>query len=1151
CLHLDPDAMFTAVKLQPMIAAIEQYGKALDVYANAYPLVLSPLWGSIRVVLHLAREFAKFFERFVDMFATIGDLLPRFRVYESLFPSHERLVQALSTVYVDILTFCSEAKSIFRRERRSVWINVGILGKSSWKPLQQQFGKIIDGFRVHVKNVDKEVSLSHMVEASDSRALVRAQKGAIERAKKEDAHRRIIAAIPSVDNFAQHKKLQKLRKEGTGSWILHHRVYQKWYDAARSSSICCFGIPGCGKTILASSIVDVLVASIVSPKPVIAYHYCDYANRKTLQAETILGTILKQFLVNGHIPEELEKKFPRGYGEDAHTLDVGDLSDLLCVAIRRFPLAFIVIDGLDECEKASRKVVLDLLHRLQKPEKSTVKTFISCRQEDQILRSFEGVLMVQMTASALKDDIQLFVADSVSSRIESGELRVRNPDLAQEITDELVNKAQGMFLWAFFQLDDLCEAPSDALIRQTLQNLPNGLIETYERILDKIRRDKIKRLMQETDFADLRRWFRLRAIRIQRNPVHTQSFAEESCKGLVVWDREDGMVRFAHHTVQQFLLSDSVSTQENDLKSSEHEAESYVGEMCLTYLLFSDFETQIQTRPAHLQPQQFLDVPQVGPAYWIPDMLGVRTSKIDQPLRLFGLRSTSSPARPIDYAKYLKSASAASAEIVEKYMLLQYIIENWVFHTKGFESSSTPGRKLQDLAMHKNLPFEFRPWGQNQHYGPYGCGSCKPGGSSYSEAERLPFMSLFHYAAEVGNFSLMEPLIEDYCSHEMKDSSSRGLLWDAKGEHCLLARPLLKTGRHTWEKNDWTICIAIRSGHSVIFERLLEQYGVETNAVGYPTKICTMLNVAASFGYQMILITLMMHAISSGCWRFYTRDCASTSIALAAANGHQAIIDALYREIGDFPLDKRVDRLGETAISAAAANGHDHVVQFLIAKGAQLVMKAVTPLHRAAENGHTVVAHTLLNAGQIGVAYHSNNILDPPHLAGALDSDGETPVQRAARNGHADVLQLMFEYVSSSKENWLLATYSKKAEPQELIKEGTALHLAAANGHIAVVELFYAHMGDSGTQGHEVSAFMAAVIGNHVELVQWLLGHLHRPGNQSDALRVAVGRGYLQLVEILLDHSPMLVTLDLFVLAAKNDYGEILEHLIRTHERGG
>ena len=40
-------------KLEPLVAAIEQYGEAIDIYSNAYPLALCPLWGSVRVVLHV------------------------------------------------------------------------------------------------------------------------------------------------------------------------------------------------------------------------------------------------------------------------------------------------------------------------------------------------------------------------------------------------------------------------------------------------------------------------------------------------------------------------------------------------------------------------------------------------------------------------------------------------------------------------------------------------------------------------------------------------------------------------------------------------------------------------------------------------------------------------------------------------------------------------------------------------------------------------------------------------------------------------------------------------------------------------------------------------------------------------------------------
>jgi hypothetical protein len=38
-----------------LVDAIDDYGKALDVYSNTYGLVMSPLWGSLRIVLHVSR----------------------------------------------------------------------------------------------------------------------------------------------------------------------------------------------------------------------------------------------------------------------------------------------------------------------------------------------------------------------------------------------------------------------------------------------------------------------------------------------------------------------------------------------------------------------------------------------------------------------------------------------------------------------------------------------------------------------------------------------------------------------------------------------------------------------------------------------------------------------------------------------------------------------------------------------------------------------------------------------------------------------------------------------------------------------------------------------------------------------------------------
>ena len=43
-------------KLQPFVAAIKQYGDAVDVYSSTYSLALGPIWGSIKVLLHVCTQ---------------------------------------------------------------------------------------------------------------------------------------------------------------------------------------------------------------------------------------------------------------------------------------------------------------------------------------------------------------------------------------------------------------------------------------------------------------------------------------------------------------------------------------------------------------------------------------------------------------------------------------------------------------------------------------------------------------------------------------------------------------------------------------------------------------------------------------------------------------------------------------------------------------------------------------------------------------------------------------------------------------------------------------------------------------------------------------------------------------------------------------
>ena len=156
--------------LEPFVSTIRDYGAALDVLANTYSLVLSPLWGCIRIILRIAEEAGKFFDKVVEMFGRIADVLPRLHVYERLFANHDRLLDMISTAYFDILNFCIDAKNTFRK-RGPVFKHL------YWRPFQLRFENSLVNMRNHLKSVEKEAMLSHMIETSEERSLAKQDDG--------------------------------------------------------------------------------------------------------------------------------------------------------------------------------------------------------------------------------------------------------------------------------------------------------------------------------------------------------------------------------------------------------------------------------------------------------------------------------------------------------------------------------------------------------------------------------------------------------------------------------------------------------------------------------------------------------------------------------------------------------------------------------------------------------------------------------------------------------------------------------------------------------------------------------------------------------------------------------------------------------------
>ena len=175
---------------------------------------------------------------------------------------------------------------------------------------------------------------------------------------------------------------------------------------------------------------------------IVVYYYCDSSDPRSLKLENILGTIVRQLLETIVISEVVEKQIEGYFGPHARIATEEELFTLLLVVVKSFSKIYILIDGLDECNKDDINKILPMFSQLLRSTRPLLKIALFSREENNIANAFENYPRVRVSSDRISLDLSSFINETVESKIIYGQLCISEPSLKAEVIKALTNGAQ-------------------------------------------------------------------------------------------------------------------------------------------------------------------------------------------------------------------------------------------------------------------------------------------------------------------------------------------------------------------------------------------------------------------------------------------------------------------------------------------------------------------------------------------------------------------------------------------------------------------------------------------------------------------------------------------------------------------------------------
>lgn len=276
---------------------------------------------------------------------------------------------------------------------------------------------------------------------------------ALERLRKEmpEASERLSKIrcwLSAPDPFTNYHKAQKQRQADTGLWLLNGAQFDNWKQAA-ASRLWLHGIPGCGKTILSSTIIKHMLQHCENDiQKVTVYFYFDFNDSQKQDPELMFRSLLRQLLQCLAVThKDVDALFLScKNGEKQPSLH--ELLDVMPKVMRQFTHVYIVLDALDECTQRSE--LMSMLESVIGWKLDMVHLLLTSRKERDIETSLESHIEKDNIVSLQRDIVNEDISRYVRNRLHEDKALAKwnkDADIKQEIETALMSRAGGMYVY--------------------------------------------------------------------------------------------------------------------------------------------------------------------------------------------------------------------------------------------------------------------------------------------------------------------------------------------------------------------------------------------------------------------------------------------------------------------------------------------------------------------------------------------------------------------------------------------------------------------------------------------------------------------------------------------------------------------------------